>query len=868
MRPLGGGGRPVNPATYGMAANAGRHPPFFAMNDFNRPADHPIRASGFEHTKPTLASGPPGHDARGPIALLLDVFSSIWLGVTLLSLLFIYSAMGSSGVPTRWNIFEPGSWETPRFWRWIELNEFEWFHWWPFKLLIALICITLVTATLRRIKFNALNFGVWMIHTGIIVLALGSVWYFSTKVEGEAPVNRRRVVIELPGVPGEKPVSMLASPGNSIVVGKGDDAYGLQIAGIDPQWELLSGEDKGKKSYKVSVMVQSKGGMFIRELIANRPEYTQDLIRSDDPQQPFARAVKKLGKPLVDEAIKISLEYDPQSHFYLMDSRAVYLREVGQKEWVQRAIHDLPRYNDYIAASDDVWQAADDSPLRPHPITDVEVPPQDPKDPLPNVTFRVSRYLRYANLESRRRVDPNGALDPQVIVRLNSPRGDSAKMDLVAFDPAQNNASNGKVVFAWVSSNEKLEQLKNRTDPIIRFTVPGAGIAVDETVLETVGDDSNLAFKPIAGTVYSYRVQSLQDNLMIGEKPVSIAIIELRSPQRTVKRWVFDDGTVPNRDMAMTEGLSQHDAPLDLDQGIAAVYRPGNRPPAPIMILAGPGENDLGVMVTMLEGQPRYQRVQVGETVPLVEDVTLTIDKYAPRTLNETKPFLVPREQRDRDVREMMSMIRLDIPLQGGTGTSVWLPYHHFPFSSPEEVLRRFSYRPQTLTLADGRQIEIMFSRERLPLPAPVVLDDFQVASHIGGFTGQTSSIMDWISMVRFANGDGLTEPMPVKVNHPAEFRGYWFFQAQWDPPDSPRFQGDTGSRGLNYTVLGVGNRNGVNVQLAGACIAVLGMIYAFYVKPILKRRRQAAVYAESRSKERANIKREVPVGAAWKVES
>ena len=77
-----------------------------------------------------------------------------------------------------------------------------------------------------------------------------------------------------------------------------------------------------------------------------------------------------------------------------------------------------------------------------------------------------------------------------------------------------------------------------------------------------------------------------------------------------------------------------------------------------------------------------------------------------------------------------------------------------------------------------------------------------------------------------------------VSVNNPKEpHDGYWFFQAQWDPPAE-------GQPGLNYTVLGVGNRNGVMVQLAGCCIAVIGMIYAFYVKPTLKRRRQAAVYA------------------------
>jgi hypothetical protein len=98
---------------------------------------------------------------------------------------------------------------------------------------------------------------------------------------------------------------------------------------------------------------------------------------------------------------------------------------------------------------------------------------------------------------------------------------------------------------------------------------------------------------------------------------------------------------------------------------------------------------------------------------------------------------------------------------------------------------------------------------------------------------------------VRFAADDGWSAPVDVSVNDPRENAGFWYFQSQWDPPTAPAGPGDSGSAGLNYTVLGVGNREGVNVQLAGCIIAVIGMIYAFYVKPAIKRRRMTAVLAE-----------------------
>jgi hypothetical protein len=124
-----------------------------------------------------------------------------------------------------------------------------------------------------------------------------------------------------------------------------------------------------------------------------------------------------------------------------------------------------------------------------------------------------------------------------------------------------------------------------------------------------------------------------------------------------------------------------------------------------------------------------------------------------------------------------------------------------------------------------------------------VALDEFVLTSHMGGFTGEQGSIRDYQSRLRFRDGGeagAWGETVDVSVNSPVTHDGLWYFQAQWDPPDSRPREGEVASAGLNYTVLGVGNREGVYTQLLGCCIAVAGMIYAFYVKPMIKRRRQA----------------------------
>src|SRR3989304_8069139 len=144
----------------------------------------------------------------GLFAWVFNLFSNVWLGVFWAVLLFIYCSIGSA---------LPAFRQLPA----LEMTEFEWFHWWPFNFLIVLLCTTLIVVTVRRIPLRLVNGGVWMIHTGIITLCIGSFYYFGTKVEGDAPVFRRRLKIEMPGL--ANPKTMLAVAGNptNVVVGLG-----------------------------------------------------------------------------------------------------------------------------------------------------------------------------------------------------------------------------------------------------------------------------------------------------------------------------------------------------------------------------------------------------------------------------------------------------------------------------------------------------------------------------------------------------------------------------------------------------------------------------------------------------------------------
>jgi cytochrome c-type biogenesis protein CcsB len=772
-------------------------------------------------TTPTsIIAGPRAR--RSAAGRLLDVISSVWTGIALLAVLFVYCSIGSA-VPAFRQL------------RAFEMTEFEWFHWWPFDVLVALICLVLVVTTVRRIPFKPVNYGVWMIHGGIIVLAVGSVIYYGTKEEGDAPVARRQVVVR---VPGHDPVSLVAMPGNSTHAGPRDNPYHVQISGIDPQWEMLSGADAGQRAYKVSAQVQTADQTFIRDLMAGYPQYTQDLVRSTEPGAPWTRAVKALGKPLVDEALELSLEYAPQEWFYLSNdmtkSWALYLREVAgdgpPEPWVERPIEGLPLYNDYVADLEDVWLPGSDAPRRPRPLH-VEIPPAvGSRDPLGEVTIIARSYLRYAVMDARREMG-GGIFDPAVNIRLEATDGRRRDYQLVALDAAQRSQEQGQLVFEWVDDPEQLDRLLEIREPLLKISVPAASIEIEVPVRQTLRLDPDLPFTRIEGTDYSYRVRSIEDGLQLPSGVVSVAFVEIDSPPQKFLRWVFDEPSL-SRDLAdPNDPDAAHGPPRILDPNIAMEYVPGAHP-APVTIVGGPEEGDLRLVLATGGPAPDLGELVVGRPVNLSPSITLTVLQFAARTSVQTRPAIVPLSQRDRDARAQLSMIQVELPGAGGV-ESHWLPFHHWPIRDPSRSLRG-AYRPTEVVLGDGRRLELMFSRQRRRLPSPVVLEDFVMDTHIGGFTGQNLSVLNWTSEIKFRDGDRWTETEKVSVNDPREHGGYSYYQAQWDPPDASRGYG-----GLNFTVLGVGNRHGVNVMLFGCCLSVLGMIYAFYVKPVIKRRRQ-----------------------------
>lgn len=758
----------------------------------------------------------PSQPPKGPGVRVLDLFSNVWFGIFWAVMLFFYCSIGSAIPHIR---------QLPS----LEMTEFEWFHWWPFNVLILLFCSCLITTTLRRIPLRTVNYGVWMIHTGLIVLCAGSFYYFSLKVEGDAPVFRRQVKIEMPGLDG--PAYVLAVPGNDKTVAVAGKPWRFQVQSTDVEWPILSEEDKGKKAYAVNVAVQPpEGEPFVRQLLADFPQYTEDVLPGK------GRAIKSLGRKLVDEQLSLSLDFEPTEYFHIMDSWALYVRRVGEKDWIERPIRGLPRYHDRIGSRELVFtEEGDTTPLR---TIDLPVP-ADPsaKDALGDTSVQVTSYLRYAQMQ-RRFSDGGERVNPVVQLSMLSPGAEKQKFELAALDPSHNTAVEGNLRFVWLADSSKVEALPTDSRALVTIRVPEQNVSLE---VPLTAKTFSMPMTAMEGTPYSYRITDTHDGLSIPGKdvPLSIAVVEVQTPEGTFKRWVADSPE-HTRDL--------HDAAADphavdarrTDPRFEMTYQPGS---APLLFAAHPG--GLYFAFNGANGRAISREAKVGDVIEVVPGVSIRVDGYYANAVSDVRPYVVPPPSRERNAEETFAMIRVEIG-SGSNTQSRWLNFNAYAFEDEQYAYNgRFAYSPERFKTADG-VVEVLFSRERMKLPTAIALQDFELDTHLGGYSGSVSTIRNYVSRLRFLDKGQWTEPRVIAVNDPTDFGGFWYFQSMWDRPSPGEPRG-----GMNYTGLGVGNRHGVYVQLAGCCLMVVGMCYAFYVKPVLKRRRAE----QSRAKVHASEK-------------
>jgi hypothetical protein len=124
------------------------------------------------------------------------------------------------------------------------------------------------------------------------------------------------------------------------------------------------------------------------------------------------------------------------------------------------------------------------------------------------------------------------------------------------------------------------------------------------------------------------------------------------------------------------------------------------------------------------------------------------------------------------------------------------------------------------------------------PMPAALRLKNFEMVPYAGALATANSLFRDFRSTLELTDPDGDTQTQVASLNSPVYYdHGNWiFFQAGYDPDGQS-------------STIGVGNRPGVNIMLAGCIMIVAGLLYSFYVKPIVIRRMKQAALAKAAAK-------------------
>lgn len=790
-----------------------------------------------------------------PLRWAVELLSSVWFGIWLLILLFIYSSLGSAGViyPVRVDGALRFVHAMPRQWRAFEMTEFEWFHTTAFLLLCLLLAANITIVTVRKIPFNLVKLGVWMIHAGIVILIGGSLLYFGTKFEGDAPVIRAEIIASVQGVEGH--ARLAPFPGDTATLNTPQGPWRFTVAQISPLMELNQTDAQGHSltAYSAFVSVQGPDGTrFARRVVKNHPDRDEDLIEG----RGLVRNLPGFnGNRFADDRVSLTMRPVPQHQLWLKDSHAIYYRELGDSAWTMAPIKALPRYNDYLPQQNLVWPSAATEGLRLDPIS-VPVRLPQPIDAIPAGTaMRVIGHIRYGGFQDRLvESDPAAPLNPTINIALREPSGAITRRQLAAFDPNLNTASLGLLRFAWVNSDEELNALRSAARTILTIEHPETSQSITITDEQITNDQQ----QTIPGTEWRFRVRSVFRGLMFteGQPPVSVAIVDFQPPEgEPFTRWVFEDAS---RNIDTPANPPPDFDPLaddrTIDPRITTTFNAGGM--WRTMIVAGSVAGPDSVSLRLLD---RGQGNTITETslslntaAPLKDGASIAVESLITRGRLETRPVIVPASQRDADIDRTRgaALILLEVTLPDGATQQHWLPYNQYVADDDlYERVRIASNRTVTIPMPDGRAVEVCYGRQRQAMPAEVQLDDFRLRTHVGGFTGNTLEIRDWHSLVRFRDRDRdgaqWSDLYDISTNDPSHYRGHWFFQSYWDAPRPARSASEMPRPGFSFTGLGIGNREGVWTMLFGSTLSVLGIIYAFYIKPIIKRRREAAVYAQ-----------------------
>lgn len=741
---------------------------------------------------------------------IVRLFSSIRFGVVLLTAILIYASVFSALPQVR------GA---------LELTEMEAFRHWSFTLMIVLFIITLVTATIRRIRFNAINLGVLTVHSGLLIMTGGAIWYFWSKVEGDVILLSPRIELLHNGRP-VRDAMVLPEAGKAW-------ANTMPALGGRVQMAVVSADGYDADGQQVRPVTAAR----VRVKVGDEPPKDIDIVSG---------AVQPIDQQL---ALRF-VTFEPQRYFYDNEFMALAHRNVNEARHRFAAIPNLPlhreRYlDDGYVIRDSQGRPAESKRTWPHiPLGRVNIPTgwfEHWRMPVtvdaPDLPFHVevTGYVPYvAGFET---VAAGGGPreNPAIDLALSDGRT-TIRESLFALEPAASLLDTQvPVEFRWVRTAEEREELFKPLAGPHELTIEVLDPPVRTTIAIQEGQEIE-----VEGTPYVLSIAQLAPHWPLmspgHEGAISpMASVDVRVGDTTFNRTVIQ--RFPQFSQDIDDAGKRHTDAL-VDSNLVLRYR--TSADGWVMIAAGP---DLTPEVASFDvrGGVHRERMPVGSHIHVPMQgvpVHFTLHGFFREGQRIQRPVIEPLDTRRPNMDRRMSAIRLKMTGKGehsGWSETRWTMYNLYPDTDARAMLVTTPWNNETW--------ELVFTRMQRDLEALLIPGKLSVKFFPGRHSAES-----WRSDFFVAReGAGAPEHAAVYTNQTASV-GRWTL-----------FQSGASQDHWSWTILGVGNREGILAMNVGWIMITIGCLYAFYVKPALIRRRKQAARARDEARAAAQPPAETP---------
>ena len=565
---------------------------------------------------------------------------------------------------------------------------------------------------------------------------------------------------------------------------------------------------------------------------------------------------------------KIAIFKDPSlgpnivDHFYDKDQRSLFVRyaNAGLEDLIEIPLPTLPRFKEYG------YRLNNSDALQRRGLSNIAVL-ADGTDPVTHklrkenlaqslglkdqrLTFDVTGFFPYAQVATDFISDPSSTTSGVDVTRIRA--GDAKPLNhwtLLSTDP-QHNSLTERVPFELHhvdATAEMVEALTKAAGELFHLDVSLPNqqpIPLDVQIGKTYG---------LGKGGYSLSVVEFDPKFHpfdSGESaaPVPMLTMLVTNPTHTFRRSVLQ-GRAVQTDFRLDGQMREKNL---IDPGLRVTFAvndpfhllPRNHAIKHTLLTLAGGSDLIDITAGFGAVQSGvYRAVQGSETLEISSgDAATELFKFSRRDHLKAVERLVitPSSQREKDAEDQgkFQVVELMLTL-GDWRTNVLVPF----IEEAADRLTPDQWRGGLVKLPGvSEPLQFQLGNTLHALPARLALKDFQLLPYPGGAVNAPGTLYrDFISTVLVTDeATGDTNVETARMNHPIYFRGgdWLFFQSTFDSsPDHA------------WTGLGVGNRPARGVMWTGFVMIIIGLGYAFYVKPIIIRRMKANAIEAAASK-------------------